>query len=147
MKTQMLAAVAAVLLVAADDQKNDAEKELKKLQGTWYMAALEVEGQQVVEEKLQSATLTIKGDKYTVTVKDTSYETVITLDPSKKPKTIDMVFTDGPNKDKIHRGIYALDGDTFKLCRAREPDDERPTEFASQPKSGVFVVTWKRQMK
>ena len=147
MKVQMLAAVTAILFVAADTKDNEAKKELEKLQGTWYMAALEVEGQQVAEEKLQSATLTIKGDKYTVTVKDTSYETVIALDPSKKPKAIDMVFTDGPNKDKIHRGIYELDGDTFKLCRAREPDDERPTEFASQPKSGVFVVVWKRQMK
>jgi uncharacterized protein (TIGR03067 family) len=147
MKVEMLAAVTAILFVAADTKDNEAKKELEKLQGTWYMAALEVEGQQVAEEKLQSATLTIKGDKYTVTVKDTTYETVITLDPSKKPKAIDMVFTDGPNKDKIHRGIYELDGDTFKLCRAREPDDERPTEFASQPKSGVFVVTWKRQTK
>ena len=147
MKVQMLAAVTAMLFVAADTKDNDAKKELEKLQGTWYMAALEVEGQQVAEEKLQSAKLTIKGDKYTVTVKDTNHETVITLDPTKKPKTIDMVFTDGPNKDKIHRGIYELDGDTFKLCRAREPDDERPTEFASQPKSGIFVVTWKRQTK
>jgi uncharacterized protein (TIGR03067 family) len=147
MKMQILAAAAALLLVAADGKENDAKKELEQLQGIWYMAALEVEGQQVAEEKLQATTLTIKGDKYTVTVKDKSYETVITLDPTKKPKAIDMVFSDGPNKDKIHRGIYELDGDTFKLCRAREPDDERPTEFASQPKSGVFVVIWKRQTK
>jgi uncharacterized protein (TIGR03067 family) len=147
MKVKLPAAVLAVLLVGAADTSNDAQKELEKLQGTWIMAALEVDGQQVPEEKLQGTKLTIKGDKYIVTVKDKSHEVVITLDPAKKPKTIDMVFADGPNKDKVHRGIYELEKDTFKLCRAREPDGERPTEFATQPNTGVFMVTWQRELK
>ncbi|HXG12536.1 MAG TPA: TIGR03067 domain-containing protein [Gemmataceae bacterium] len=147
MKTKVLMVLAVGLLLAADDKEDAARKELEKLQGTWEMAALEVEGQPVPAEKLQGTTLLIKGDRYIVKVKDQTYETIITLDPTKKPKTIDMVFLDGPNKDKVHRGIYELEGDTFKLCRGLGPDRERPTEFATWPDTGVFLVVWKRQAK
>src|SRR5262245_6051015 len=147
MKTRLLTVLVVGLLLAADDKEGAAKKELEKLQGSWVMDALEIDGKQVPTEKLQGTTLVIKGDKYIVTVKDTKHETVLTLNPAKKPKEVDMVFLDGANKDKIHRGIYELEGDTFKLCRAREPDGERPTEFATSPNTGVFVVVWKRVQK
>jgi uncharacterized protein (TIGR03067 family) len=147
MTTKALAALAAGMLLAAGGNPGGAKKDLDKLQGTWVMAAMEVDGKQVPPEKLEGTKLVVKGDKYTVMVKGTSYETIITLDPAKKPKAIDMVFTDGPNKDKVHRGIYEVEGDTFKLCRAREPDRDRPTEFGTWPDTGVFLVVWKREPK
>jgi uncharacterized protein (TIGR03067 family) len=146
MIASMFAALAAVALTAADPAA-DAKKDLDKLQGTWIMAELEVEGAQVAPERLRGTKLVVKGDKYIVTVKNESHETVITLDPTKKPKAIDMVFRDGPNKDKVHRGIYEVNGDTFKLCRGREPEAERPKEFGSWPDTGVFLVVWKREGK
>ncbi|MFL5240837.1 MAG: TIGR03067 domain-containing protein [Gemmataceae bacterium] len=146
MKRLLLVVSVMGLVGAAEPTTEDAaKKELEKLQGTWTMAALEVDGKPVPEEKLKSSTLTIKGEKYIIKVKDDTHETIIKLDPKKKPKEIDMTFTEGANKDKVLKGIYELDGDTFKICRALLPDKDRPTEFGTWPDTGVFLVTWKRQ--
>jgi uncharacterized protein (TIGR03067 family) len=140
-----LGLVAGFLLVPAAHQ--DAKKDLERLQGAWVMESLEIDGEQVPAEKLAGTTLTMSGNKYIVTVKGKMHETVITLDPAKKPKAIDMVFAEGPNKDKVHRGIYDLQGDTFKICRGQGPEAERPTEFATEASSGKFIVVWKRAPK
>jgi uncharacterized protein (TIGR03067 family) len=146
MKSRIATALAACLLLAANEQEL-AKQELKALEGTWTMAALEVEGNKVAEERLQGSQLVIKDGKYIVMTRGATHETLITLDPTKKPKHIDMVFTEGENKDKVQRGIYELEGDTFKLCRSRDPDFDRPKDFTTSPGTGLFVVTWKRQSK
>jgi uncharacterized protein (TIGR03067 family) len=144
MKRLLLLVLPAALLLAAE-AADDAKKDLEKLQGEWVMAALEVDGKLVPEEKLQGTILTIKGDKYIVAVKDSKHEVTIKLDPSQKPKAIDMSFPDGTNLPKIGKGIYKIDGDTFVLCRAQATDNPRPTEFGTWPNTGYFLVTWKRK--
>jgi len=143
MKHLLFLLPSAFLVVA--EPTNEAKKELERLQGEWVMAALEVDGQQIPEEKIRGTTLTIKGNKYTVTVKETKHEVTIQLDPAQKPKAIDMSFPDGTNLPKVGKGIYKLDGDTFMLCRAQSPEGARPTEFGTWPNTGYFLVTWKRK--
>ena len=75
----------------------------------------------------------------------TKHEVTFKLDPTQKPKTIDMFFPDGTNLPKVAKGIYKLDGDTFVMVRAQAPERERPTEFGTWPNTGVFMVTWKRK--
>ena len=137
MKANVLALLTIGLLLTASDKDREAKKDLEKLQGTWVMAELEVEGVRVPDEKLRDTKLVIKGNKYIVTVKDKRFETTITLDPTKDPKQIDAVFADGPTKDKVHRGIYEVKGDAFHLCRGFDPETERPTEFATSPNTGA----------
>jgi uncharacterized protein (TIGR03067 family) len=132
-------------LCAADKPKADAKKELEKLQGTWVMVGLEVNGEAVPEKKIKGTTLVIKGDKYTVKVKDTKHETTFKIDPSKEPKAIDMYFPDGPNLPKLSEGVYELDGDTLKVCRNQTPGEARPTQVGSWPDTNLFVVTWQRK--
>lgn len=122
-----------------------AKKDLERLQGTYTIAAMEVDGKLVSEERLKGTTLTIKGDRYILKVKEQTFETVLRLNPTKDPKEVDMVFVDGANKDKVGKGIYKIEGDTFKLCRALQPERDRPAEFATWPDSGIFLVTWKRK--
>ena len=81
MKAKALVILTVVLCVAADKPKDDAKKELEKLQGTWVMAELEVNGELVPEKKLKGTILVIRGDKYIVKVNDQTHETTITLDP------------------------------------------------------------------
>lgn len=138
--------LAVALFLPADTAPTEAaKKDLQQLQGTWVMAALQVEGTDVPEEKIKGTTLTIKGDKYITKVKDTTRETTIKLDPSQKPKAIDMYFPDGTDLPKLAKGIYEIDGDTMRICRAQMPGQERPREFITQDNPGVFIVTWKRQ--
>src|SRR5215831_17670673 len=135
-------------LIPADDSKDKAIKaDLDKLQGTYKMASLEVDGKAVPEDKLKTSTLTIKGDKYIIKVKDQTFETQMILDPEKKPKTIDMKFLDGVNKDKTALGIYKFDDDTFTMCRRLNPDQERPQDFGTWPNTNTFLVVWKKEKK
>jgi len=136
----LLILVGFILLVAAEPAPDAVAKDLKKLQGTWEMAELEINGQQVPEEKRKDTILVIKDDKYIIKIKDKTHETTFKLDPSKEPKEIDMLFPDGVNAPKVAKGIYHLDGDTFKLCRAQAPGEERPRDFVTAADSGLFVV-------
>jgi uncharacterized protein (TIGR03067 family) len=146
MWNKLLPAVVACLGLHGVDAKDQAIKaDLQKLQGTYKMASLEVDGKSVSEEKLKSSTLTIKGDKYIVKVNDQTYETQMTLDPEKKPKTIDMKFLDGANKDKSTLGIYKIDGDTFTMCRGLNPGQTRPQDFGTWPDTNTFLVVWKKE--
>jgi uncharacterized protein (TIGR03067 family) len=139
--------VLAVVLcaAAAPPQPDEAKKELARLQGTWEMAGLEVNGEEVPPKKLAGTTLVIRGDKYTVKVKSTTHATTFKLDPTKNPKAIDMYFPDGPNLPKLSKGVYDLEGDTFRLCRHQTPGEDRPRQIGSWPNTNLFVVTWKRK--
>ena len=148
MNAKLLAGLTALLLLTGDDAKDKAIKaDLEKLQGAYKMVSLEVDGKSVPEDKLKSSTLTIKGDKYIIKVKDQTYETQMTLDPEKKPKTIDMKFLDGVNKDKTAVGIYKFDDETFTLCRGLNPGQTRPQDFGTWPDTKTFMVVWKKEKK
>ena len=54
-----------------------------------------------------------------------------TLNATKTPSQIDLIFLDGPNKGKTVKGIYQLKGDAFKLC-LELPGGDRPGGFASK---------------
>jgi uncharacterized protein (TIGR03067 family) len=73
-----------------------------------------------------------------------TYGGTFVLDPGKKPKTIDIKFTEGPEKGNTSLGIYELDGDTLKICLTITAKD-RPTEFAAKAKSGHGFEVLKRE--
>jgi uncharacterized protein (TIGR03067 family) len=85
-----------------------------------------------------------KGDETSVTMGgQVFFKAKITLDPTKKPKTIDYTMTEGVNKGKQQLGIYELDGDTLKSCFAA-PGAERPTDFTGKEGEHRTVSIWKR---
>ncbi len=60
------------------------------------------------------------------------------LDPTASPKTIDII-----KKDMVELGIYELEGDTLRICLAK--DLRRPTKFESKSETGRnALVTFKR---
>ena len=136
---------AVVLLMAADDPAKDAMKDEDKLQGEWTMVSMETLGVKHSEDDVKKYTLTIKGDRWTVTnARTLSPGRTFKIDPSKEPKTLDLTIKLG-NQEKVSQGIYKLDGDTLTVCRT-EDNGERPKEFKTTAKSGILVV-WKRAKK
>jgi uncharacterized protein (TIGR03067 family) len=96
------------------------------------------------DDALEGAVRVVEGDKFTIKVGDKAMRAAtMKLDPSKKPKWIDITFTDGPEKGKTRLGIYMLDGDTHKICYG-DLGKERPTEFVSKPGTGHRLVVFKR---
>jgi FkbM family methyltransferase len=128
-------------------EKHDAiKKDRKQIEGTWRVVALEVNGNKVLEEDAKKLTVVNGADgtwsllsEGTEISKGTS-----TIDPTKKPKTIDFTPTDGEAKGKLHLGIYELREKTRKLCFAPSGKD-RPAEFASMPGSEHILVTFERE--
>jgi uncharacterized protein (TIGR03067 family) len=136
-------ATAAISVASAED--NEAvKKDLAQLQGEWSMVSGTADGQAMPEEMVKEMKRVCKGDQTTTTMGGQVFmKAKITLDPSKKPRTIDYEMTEGFTKGKKQLGIYELDGDTFKSCFAA-PGADRPTQFTSKPGEHRTLSLWRR---
>jgi uncharacterized protein (TIGR03067 family) len=143
---KIVAVLAVGLLIAADDKKDDKDKDAKKLEGTWAVVSLEREGQKAPDEQAKGVTVTFTADGK-VTIKDPDKEETkgtYKLDASKKVKEITLVEGD---TEKTLYGIYKLDGDNLTICAIDTSADERPTEFATKEGSKARLVVLKREKK
>ena len=141
-----LIGLAAATMSSAWAEENEAvKKDLAQMQGEWSMVSGSADGQPMPEQMRKQMKRVCKGDETTTTMGGQMFiKAKFTLDPSKKPKTIDYQMTDGHTKGKKQLGIYEVDGDTFKACFGK-PDAERPTDFTSQPGDGRTLSVWKRE--
>jgi uncharacterized protein (TIGR03067 family) len=147
MKPKLLIVLAVGLLLGADTGKDDAKKDQDKLQGEWVLASATRDGMEAPEEFIKSLKRSVKGDEYTVTRDgETILKGKFKLDPTKKPKTIDVTAKDQNGNEMSIAGIYEIEGDSFKLCYSG-PGMERPKTFASEAGSGISLAVWKRAKK
>ena len=136
------------LSLAQPSNEEKAKKDLDRMQGTWVLHALEVNGKDVPAPKLDGTILIIKKDEYYTKVKDKEqFGFRLKLDPSKNPKAVDMIKSMPGGAEEVIKGIYTFDGDTLKFCRGLTASQERPNQFATWPDTNYFVVTWKKQGK
>jgi uncharacterized protein (TIGR03067 family) len=145
-----LMALAVGLLLAAEDKKDDAKKDQEALQGTWRPVSSEQGGKDQTDEA-KEYTLTFDKDTFTVKKGD---EVIIKgtfkVDPSKKPKAIDMTVTEGrrdDDKGKEVLGIYEVDKDSLKWCTAEPGGKDRPKAFATKEGTKDLLVTLKKEKK
>ncbi len=143
MRRLALLAVGAGLLAGADVPKKDVGEDRDRLQGTWMMASVVLDGMGVPEEDARKGRLDVEGAVYKVTLGVTIAST-FRIDATRNPKQIDFTFTDGPQKGQTVRGIYEFDGEIYRMCRGLRPDVQRPGQFASASGSGRMLVVWKR---
>lgn len=137
----MLAPLAALLLsltptpVHADDPKP-----ADGLQGEWTVTAFSKGGSDDTAEDLAGAKLVVSGDKMTFTRRKRDEPVTFTLDPKATPAAIDIKPPAGePKTDKVVKGIYKLEKDTFTLCFGLDGGD-RPKEFKAGEKVGLLVA-------
>src|SRR5690242_1418379 len=114
--------------------------DLEKLQGTWYVNALEIDG---VESPLLNATITIDGTRFTSAGMGDDYAGTVVIAANKKPKTLDLAFTEGPPAGMTNRGIYKLDGDEWTICLATR-GDARPRGFTTKANTGHVLERMRR---
>jgi uncharacterized protein (TIGR03067 family) len=133
--TMVLSFAAAAWSVQAGDDNMD---------GTWLPATAELGGEKFPDEVRKTTKLVVKGDKYTVTVGKAVDKGTVKLNPSAKPKAMDITGTEGPNKGKTILAIYERNGDTLRVCYDLSGKN-RPTEFKTEEGTLLFLVTYKRE--
>jgi uncharacterized protein (TIGR03067 family) len=143
MKLRVLVILAAGSLIAADNKRDDAiKKELKNLRGTWVPTSGKANGSVPSPKELRKMKVVLAGDKWTLHFEGKTAEATFKIDPTKKPKTIDLHPKTA--KGQVVVGIYELEGDTLKICMP-EPSTgkKRPTEFSG--KDGKSLMTFERE--
>ena len=132
-------------LVAAEPAADAVKKDMALLEGQWAMVSAERMGQPLPDDLVKGSKRVSKDGETTVSIGGSVFiKAKYTVDPSKKPKTIDYTLTEGTNKGKTQLGIYEIDGDTVKFCFGG-PGDERPTDFTAKADSGRTLSVWKRE--
>ena len=117
---------------AAARSENPAQSELKKLQGAWKVIETQAEGQKG-KPRLLIQWVFRGNELLLVTRGKTVPRGFVTLDPTQKPKIMDVVVQGRP----VSLGIYELKGNQLKLCWTGA---ERPTVFATQGNATVEVL-------
>jgi uncharacterized protein (TIGR03067 family) len=128
---------------AADAKDEAVKKEMKALAGTWEATKVKPTGQDEVAPPPGTLLLVIGADgKYSEKLMGMENETgTLTVDPSKTPKTLDLMILEGNDKGKKQFGLYELKGDTLTIAFA-EPGKDRPADLAG--KGADAIVTFKR---
>lgn len=134
----------ALVPAASGDGPKEGGADQKAMQGTWLATSAEMAGKPFPDQVTKSIRLVLADGKYTVTVGDRPDEGTTKIDPTKKPKTLDITGTKGPNQGKTFLCIYELTGDTLRVCYDLS-GKERPTEFKTKPETQLFLVTYRRQ--
>jgi uncharacterized protein (TIGR03067 family) len=133
----------AVLLAAAPAE--DKSKDEEKIQGNWTIVSREFIGQKAPEAELKALKVTIKDGTLTITDGTKKHAITYKLDPSKKPKAIDLTNLDGKDGKDLTLAIYELDDDNLKLCWSEKAPEHRPTKFASDEGSAQTIIVFKRE--
>ncbi|QDU61735.1 hypothetical protein Pan216_25980 [Planctomycetes bacterium Pan216] len=139
--------VALGLMVALGTQAFAEESDEQAFQGTWRLVGGEMDGKPLDEEQLKGGKLVIKGNHYTATLADMGTVTgTQKLDPTTKPKSIDITHSSGRDKGKTFLGIYESNGDQTRVAFSAL-GKPRPKTFSTKSGTGSWVHVWERVKK
>ena len=128
------------LLLAEDKKGPKPPTDIERLQGTWKVVSIEVNGN--AEENEVGKTLTFDGVKFVLQgLEDAKF--TLKLNPDKNPREFDLLDKEG----KVFlKGIYKLDGNTLTACYANKLDDalKRPKEFSGAEGRNQVLLTAKK---
>jgi uncharacterized protein (TIGR03067 family) len=139
---------ATVPLAAAGDAKDEAiKKDRMKFEGTWQV--VEINGNKVDDPDAKKITVVNEADgkwRLLVDGKEVARGTN-EMEPTKKPKAIDLTETEGDAKGQTALGIYEVGDDERKVCCTTVPGMERPDAFSAPAGSGRILAVLKRLKK
>ena len=135
------------------DTREDGQR-LSNLDGAWTVVASDWDDPKD-KDRGKGLTCIVTGEKVVIKAPEEEKPIgglIIKLDPTKKPKTIN-VWSDESSFGKSIKetlkeppvlGIYELDGDILKICWVPLENRSRPTEFPTKRGGGVTVAVLKR---
>jgi uncharacterized protein (TIGR03067 family) len=134
----------AILLLSSSIARADnTKKDEAKTDGTWVASEAEMSGKKWPKKAFANLKLTLKEGEYEVVAESPDKGTV-TYNKAADPKEMDIKGVEGPNKGKTVLAIYELKDDKLTICYDLS-GKSRPTEFKTQPKTKLFLVTYERK--
>jgi len=132
-------------LGAAVADEESAREELERLQGTWRASTSVYDGQEAPEKIVRSITRTVEKDHVVWKRDGKSFAgTRIELDPSRDPRTIDVISDGGKDRGERVLGIYKLEKNRLTICMAA-PCQPRPGKFKADKGSGCTLRIFTRE--
>ena len=130
------------LVLAAETARSGDKKEQENFEGTWSL--VKVTGGKAPKRD-KDFKLTFKGNKVTIKDGKLTEEATYSVDPTKKPKELNMHFENG--KKLTHYAICELNGDTLKICNfdSDKKFQGRPKELVANEET--ILVVLKRDKK
>ena len=114
-------------------------EDMERLQGTWAFVS-----------GIREARMLLEDDRFTVTFKNGDvYRGVYALDPTTRPKMMDMTIREGPEKHlgKTSLIIYELDGDRLTWCPAWPGTGNRPRAFPDDGDTQHLCITFRKEAR
>lgn len=140
--TALLLGMTTTGLVPSGDQAEKAES--SALNGKWQAVEAELAGKKFPPQAAKSIQLAIDGEKYIVTTAEGEDRGTVRCLPDEKPSAMDIITgTNGPNKGKTFLAIYKIEGEQLVVCYDLA-GKARPKEFKTEPKSSLFLVTYRK---
>ena len=141
MKSCLFTLLTAGFLLGAAGAQDGAKGDHENIQGTWKVVSAEDSGRKPPAEAIKNLKWVITKEKITYKFGDKTTEWSYKLDPTKKPKWIDL--TEG---EHTTLGIYELEGDNLTICFPEGRKGERSTAFESKPNSvNDILILLKRE--
>lgn len=131
------------VLIAAFGAMADPAADTRALEGVWSPVDFRFAGKAGVPETIKNFKLAITATGYSLNTGKEIDKGTLAIDTSKKPATMDIVGTEGPNKGKTILAIWKLDGGKLTICYALK-DKERPTAFESTPENGWLLASYEK---
>ena len=136
MKPRLVLLLSLICCFGADAAKDDAAGEdLKHFEGTWVVESMQLDGKPLPEADRRKIRLTIKGENFTFTGSSGSEPGLYKVDPTKDPKELNIVITEGDDKGKVYLVIYKFEDGKMIQCM-RLDNKSRPREFTGNAGSG-----------
>jgi len=133
-----LLVLALVVGMSGQAAQDDVKKELDRLQGNWQVMSFN--GEDVPAEA--QFFLAFKGDKYEQWNSGSVDERgSVKLNVASKPKSIDLIITEGNDAGKTQLGVYQVEGDTANVTLAVPGETGRPSAIGQGALNVVLKKT------
>lgn len=147
-------------------EADDLARDRKLIQGTWSVAAYDMDGRPLPPDIVKKMSVVIKADRLVIAPRvvarrsttpaegkqaevkflveeDQADEAAYRLDRTKKGNVIELTQDAGRGAVRKMTGLYALDGDALTVCIPL-PDHKLPKKMPEAPKAGVVRLVLKR---
>lgn len=133
MRLKLASLLLVLLLIGCNASKNE-----DSLNGTWVPVKEEMGGIKFPASSFSQQVLTVTDNQYTMTA-----ESIDKGEFSFNGNQIDIIGTEGPNKDRNFKAIYKIEGDLLTICYNLK-GDSYPEVFSTQGESMYFMATFER---